>query len=176
VLYFSRAELKPGCIPLATFMLGPPEHLSSNPLPSRRRIDIHAAQLERVSRGALQTECADHRVGSDGHPKASIPFAVVGRDTINFFFERALYIRLECAAEIGGAQESVDRNEEVPDLGGILIGKRSDRGHLFQRSCRWPSISWGRPAPVVPSRTITCIIRSVDGGGSTQDNRGPIGL
>jgi hypothetical protein len=94
-LYFSRAKLKSECVPLATFTLCAPEHLSSNPLPSCRRINIHAAQLECVSRRAFQTECADHRVCSDGHPKAAIPFAVVGQDTINFFFESAIYIRLK---------------------------------------------------------------------------------
>jgi Major Facilitator Superfamily len=107
-----------GCVPLEAFILCAPEHLSSNPLPSCRRINIHAAQLERVSRGAFQTECADHRVASDGHPEAAIPFAVVGRDTINFFLESAIYVRLECVVEIGWAQKPVDRNEEfsVPFL------------------------------------------------------------
>jgi hypothetical protein len=105
------------------------EHPASDTPSSDRRINVHAPQFHCVIGGAFQTECADHFVARDGNPKRAIPLAVIRRYTIDFFRQRMFDIYLKGVAEMGRAEKSVDSNEQLPDVSGIVLGKRAD-GYL----------------------------------------------
>ena len=86
-------------------------------------------QFHRLIRGAFKAESADHFVAFDGNPKTTISLAVIGRDTIDFFGQRALDIRLKGVAQVGRAEKSVNSDEQLPDVSSIVPGKRAD-GYL----------------------------------------------
>src|SRR5271165_6931578 len=66
---------------------------------------IHPSQFHRVIRGAFQAEHPDHFLALHGHPKTAVPFAVVSLDTIYFFHQCTLNIRLEGTAEPSRAEQ-----------------------------------------------------------------------
>jgi hypothetical protein len=105
------------------------EHLPSDTPSSGRGINVHAPQFHRAIRGAFQAECADQFVARDGNPKTAIPLGIVSRDTIDFFTQRTFDIRLESVAQMGQAEKSVDSDEQLPDLSGIVLRERAD-GYL----------------------------------------------
>ena len=80
--------------------------------------------------GAFEAESADHFVALDGNPKTAIPLGIVGRNTIDFFPQRTLNIRLKGVAEVGRAEKPVDSDEQLPDLSGIVLRERAD-GYLW---------------------------------------------
>ena len=81
------------------------------------------------SEARFQAECAEHFVALDGNPKTAIPLPIVGRNTIDFFPQRTFDIRFKGVAEVGRAEKSVDSDEQLPDLSGIVLLERAD-GYL----------------------------------------------
>jgi hypothetical protein len=125
-LDFGRAKLKPKNVATATLIFGGLEHPSSDAFTSSRGLNIHAPQLHRVVRDALQAERADHLIRPDGYPEAAVALAIIGGDPVNLFDQCALDICLEGIAEIGWAKKPIDRDEQVSDLSGILLDKRAN--------------------------------------------------
>ena len=79
------------------------------------------------SEARFQAECAEHFVALDGNPKTAIPLAVVSRNTIDLFPQRTFDIRLKGVAKVGRAEESVDSDEQLPNLSGIVLSERPDK-------------------------------------------------
>jgi hypothetical protein len=135
MLYFSRAELKPQDLPTAAFVFRELKHPPSDTPSSGRRINVHATQFHRVVGGAFEAERADHFVAHDGNPKTAIALAVIRRYTIDFFRQRALNIHLKGVTEVGRAEESVDSNEQLPHVSGIVLGERADGYLCVHNTC-----------------------------------------
>src|SRR4029077_5728797 len=99
---------------------------SSDSAPSSTRINIHSPQLHSVGRGALQTECADHLIVLGGHPEAAVALAVIGTNSVNLLSQCTLDVGFKGVAEVRRTEEPIDRDEQRPHLGNVIVRKRAN--------------------------------------------------
>src|SRR6185312_12335081 len=103
------------------FGLGESQHPARGAASPHVGIDIHAAQLHRALAGRFKAEHAGQLVLRTRDEERSLARAIISRNDVDLFGERARYIVFEGFRQMRRRNQPVDANEERAHLGRVAV-------------------------------------------------------